>query len=78
MGDLKENFIGAEKCNQKNGDTCLDLIYDNNKIIYDQALDLIKFMKENKLGEQLYIRAYEHKNDAVQIQGKYQLKIIKD
>jgi hypothetical protein len=75
---LKNTLMGAEKCVQeKNGEKCVDIIYDNNKDLFDQALEIINFRNINGLEQALRVRVYEHKNDAVQIIGNYDLEITK-
>lgn len=59
----------------KPGETCLHILYRNNKDLHDEANNLISHMKENKLGEFLRITQYQNTEDLVQIVGEYQLKI---
>ncbi len=59
----------------KPGETCLQLLYKNNKDIYNGVLDSIKHMKDNKLGKKLIITTFQDNEDLVQIVGKYRLKI---
>ncbi len=76
--NLEKSLTDVKKNKENKKETCTEIIYDNNKVLYDEACKIIRFTKENKLTEKLYIKVYEHDNDAVQIIGKYSLKVIKN
>jgi len=59
----------------KPGERCIQLIYKNNKDIYEDVGEVTSLMKKEGLGKQLRISAYEHGEDVIQIIGKYKLEL---
>jgi hypothetical protein len=69
--ELSEGFEKAETCSSEiiKRKYCLKLFYDNNKEIYDEAVKICRFLKQNNLWEDFEIKLNQDEKDSIYLIG---------